>query len=45
MLRHIFLTDKYDAIIDEQKKDAGAMAHSQEEQKKYVRKPLTVEFI
>jgi hypothetical protein len=45
MLRHIFLTDKYDAIIDEQKKDAGVMAHSQEEQKKYVRKPLTVEFI
>lgn len=44
MLRHIFLTDKYDAIIDEQKKDAGTMAHSPEEQKKYVKKPLQVTF-
>jgi hypothetical protein len=44
MLRHIFLTDKYDAIIDEQKKDAGTMAHSPSEQKKYVLKPLTVTF-
>lgn len=44
MLRHIFLTDKYDAIIDEQKKDAGIMAHSESEQKKYVKKPITVTF-
>ena len=44
MLRHIFLTDKYDAIIDEQKKDAGTMAHSVAEQKTYVKKPLTVVF-
>jgi hypothetical protein len=44
MLRHIFLTDKYDAIMDEQKKDAGTMAHSESEQKKYVKKPLTVTF-
>jgi integrase len=44
MLRHIFLTDKYDAIIDDQKKDASTMAHSESEQKKYVKKPITVSF-
>ena len=35
MLRHIFLSSKYD--IDEMKTDATAMAHSVEEQKKYMR--------
>jgi len=35
MLRHIFLSDKYD--IDEMKKDAEAMGHSLEEQKKYMK--------
>lgn len=44
MLRHIFLTDKYDSIIDDQKKDAATMAHSESEQKKYVKKPITVSF-
>lgn len=35
MLRHIFLSDKYD--IDEMKEDAEAMGHSLNEQKKYLR--------
>ena len=35
MLRHIFLSDKYD--IDEMEKDAMAMGHSVEEQKKYMK--------
>lgn len=35
MLRHIFLSDKYD--IDEMQKDAEAMGHSIEEQKKYMK--------
>lgn len=35
MLRHIFLSDKYD--IDEMEADAKAMGHSVEEQRKYLR--------
>jgi len=35
MLRHIFLSDKYD--IDEMQKDAAAMGHSLDEQKKYMK--------
>jgi hypothetical protein len=35
MLRHIFLSDKYD--ISEMEKDARAMGHSVEEQKKYMK--------
>lgn len=36
MLRHIFLSDKYD--ISEMEEDAEAMGHSVEEQRKYLRK-------
>jgi hypothetical protein len=36
MLRHIFLSDKYD--IKEMEEDAEAMGHSVEEQRKYLRK-------
>jgi len=36
MLRHIFLSDKYD--ISEMEEDAAAMGHSVEEQRKYLRK-------
>jgi hypothetical protein len=35
MLRHIFLSTKYD--IKEMEKDANAMGHSVEEQKKYMK--------
>ena len=35
MLRHIFLSSKYD--ITEMNKDANAMAHSVEEQKRYLK--------
>lgn len=38
MLRHIFLSNKYGDIIEEQKKDAKAMGHSVEQQKDYVKK-------
>lgn len=38
MLRHIFLSNKYGDIIDEQKKDAKAMGHSIEQQKDYIKK-------
>jgi len=41
MLRHIFLSDKYD--IDEMQKDAEAMGHSLEEQKKYLKHEDNVE--
>ena len=37
MLRHIFLSNKYGDIIEEQKKDAKAMGHSVEQQKDYVK--------
>jgi integrase len=36
MLRHIFLSDKYD--IKEMEEDAEAMGHSVAEQRKYLRK-------
>lgn len=36
MIRHIFLSDKYD--ISEMEEDAEAMGHSVEEQRKYLRK-------
>jgi hypothetical protein len=36
MIRHIFLSDKYD--ISEMQEDATAMGHSVEEQRKYLRK-------
>lgn len=35
MLRHIFLSSKYD--VDDMNKDAGAMGHSVNEQKKYLK--------
>jgi len=38
MLRHIFLSNKYGDIIEEQKKDAKAMGHSVEQQKEYIKK-------
>jgi hypothetical protein len=38
MLRHIYLSNKYEDVIEEQKKDANAMAHSVEMQKNYVKK-------
>jgi hypothetical protein len=38
MLRHIFLSNKYGDIIEEQKKDAKAMGHSVEQQKDYIKK-------
>jgi len=37
MLRHIFLSNKYGDIIEEQKKDADAMGHSVEQQKDYIK--------
>ncbi len=41
MLRHIFLSSKYD--ISEMEKDASAMGHSVEEQQKYLRGSGTVD--
>ena len=38
MLRHIFLSSKYGNILDEQKNDAIAMAHSTATQKDYIKK-------
>jgi hypothetical protein len=35
MLRHIFLSDKYD--VSEMKEDAEAMGHSMAEQRNYLR--------
>lgn len=37
MLRHIFLSDKYGDLINEQKEDARAMGHSVEMQKEYIK--------
>lgn len=39
MIRHIFLTQKYGDIVDEQKEDAYKMAHSEAQQKDYIKKP------
>jgi hypothetical protein len=46
MLRHIFLTDKYGEVVDNQKKDANDMAHSEGQQKDYIKKtkPIVVAF-
>jgi len=46
MLRHIFLTDKYGEVVDNQKKDANNMAHSEGQQKDYIKKtkPIVVAF-
>lgn len=38
LLRHIYLTNKYEDVVEEQKEDAQAMAHSTEMQKNYVKK-------
>lgn len=37
MLRHIYLTHKYDNNLDERKEDAQKMGHSIEEQTKYIK--------
>ena len=42
MLRHIYLTGKYGNILEEQKKDALDMAHSEAMQKEYVKKPKAI---
>jgi hypothetical protein len=42
MLRHIYLTGKYGTILEEQKKDALDMAHSESMQKDYIKKPKTI---
>lgn len=36
-LRHIFLTDKYGEILEEQKEDSNAMGHSLNQQRDYIR--------
>jgi integrase len=43
MLRHIYLSGKYDGVLDEQKKDAELMGHSPDQQRDYIKtdKPLT----
>jgi integrase len=38
MLRHIYLSDKYNDELEEMKEDASNMAHSVEEQKRYMKK-------
>ena len=42
MLRHIYLTGKYGGVLDEQKKDASNMAHSESQQKEYIKKPKKI---
>ena len=42
MLRHIFLTDKYGDLFKQSKEDSETMAHSLDEQRKYVRNKLSV---
>jgi len=37
MLRHIYLSGKYDGVLDEQKKDAELMGHSVGQQKDYIK--------
>jgi len=36
-LRHIFLTDKYGDVLEEQKEDSAAMGHSLNQQRDYIR--------
>jgi len=42
MLRHIFLTGKFGPVLEEQKKVAGNMAHSVEQQKDYIKVPKKI---
>jgi hypothetical protein len=42
MLRHIYLTGKYGDVLQEQKKDALDMAHSEAMQKDYIKKPKAI---
>jgi integrase len=42
MLRHIFLTGKFGPVLEEQKKIAGNMAHSVEQQKDYIKIPKKI---
>ena len=42
MLRHIFLTGKFGPVLEEQKKIAGNMAHSVEQQKDYIKVPKKI---
>ena len=37
MLRHIYLSGKYDGVLDEQKKDAELMGHSTNQQRDYIK--------
>lgn len=37
MLRHIYLSGKYDGVLDEQKKDAELMGHSPDQQREYIK--------
>lgn len=36
-LRHIFLSDKYGGMLEEQKEDSNAMAHSLDQQRDYIK--------
>jgi hypothetical protein len=38
MLRHIYISEKYGSIMEEQKKDALAMGHSVAQQRDYYKK-------
>jgi len=42
MLRHIYLTGKYGEVLENQKKDASDMAHSEAMQKDYIKKPKPI---
>lgn len=42
MLRHIYLTGKYGKTLEEQTKDASDMAHSQGQQKDYIKKTKNI---
>ena len=42
MLRHIYLTGKYGDVLEDQKKDALDMAHSEAMQKDYIKKPKSI---
>lgn len=39
MLRHSYLSNKYGSVLEELQEDAGAMAHSVEVQRTYIRRP------
>jgi integrase len=38
MLRHIYLSSKYNSVLEEQKKDSELMSHSLSTQKAYIKK-------